>query len=277
MKSQSPRVETHRTSSRATRGFTLVELLIVLGIIAVLISLVVVVGRGVSQSAKRNATLNTLQLLDQAMAAWVASEDATFPRQVATTDAANAPRVLLIDGVGTGEKPINTIGFFLREASKVPRCQEILAKIPAKYLRSVDVDGTGGDGPQPSLPTVFDAWDRPIRMVLPFADGLVLGARGSAGASRDDYRDEGEVFVLPAGATPAFAQYRRNNTTLRAAAGCVVQQPADSDGGRCVGNAPYFYSVGPDGLAGQNTPAPCDREDNVSDNVYSVQPAFPSS
>jgi prepilin-type N-terminal cleavage/methylation domain-containing protein len=265
----------HQPTRTTRRAFTLAELLIVLGIIAVLIGLVVVVGRGVAQSAKRNATLNTLQLLDQAMAAYIASEDATFPRQAALTETTPNQRVLLVDGVGAGDIPINTIGYFIREASKVPRCQEILAKIPAKYLRSIDIDGAGsGGGPQPALPTVFDAWDRPIRLVLPFADGIVTGPRGTTTPAPTEFREAEDFLVLSPPATHAFASYRRNNLTERnPAANCAVITAADSDGGRCVANQPYFYSLGEDGLAGLNTPSPCDDDDNRSDNIYSIPPA----
>jgi prepilin-type N-terminal cleavage/methylation domain-containing protein len=273
---------THRLCTRSNaRGFTLVELLVVLGIIAVLISVVVVVGRGVSQAAKRNTTLNTLQVLDEAMAAYVSSEDASFPRFVEPepSPSSNANNIWpVFDGVAQQSTvsgvniPVNTIGLFMYEANKNPRCREILAKIPAKFVRSFDIDGAG---PQPALITVFDAWDRPIRLVLPFSDGVITGPKAGTGAAVTAFRPIAEVLVAPTGKAIVSGDLRRNNTTQRDATTCNVLTSADSDGGRCVANKPYFYSVGADGLAGISTPASCGDVDNVGDNVYTTSPNLP--
>lgn len=271
-------------STRAPRGFTLVELLIVLGIIAVLITIVVVVGQGVAQSAKRNATVNTLQVLDEAMAAYVASEDASFPKFITPDPARPTAFAAVFDGVaqqlpGTAAgtfKPINTVGLFMLEASKVPRSRDILAKLPAKFVRNVTIEpALPGAGDQPSLPTVFDAWDRPIRLVLPFSDGIITGPKAGTAAAITDFRPIADVFGATAGPTFITGDLRRNNTTVRDATTCNVTAPADSDGGRCVGNKPYFYSVGADGLAGISTPASCGNVNGTQDNIYTTPPTFP--
>jgi prepilin-type N-terminal cleavage/methylation domain-containing protein len=73
-----------RTISRASRGFTLVELLVVIGIIAVLISLLLPALSRANKQAKRASCLANLRQMATAAANYAAVNRGAFPYQDAT-------------------------------------------------------------------------------------------------------------------------------------------------------------------------------------------------
>ncbi len=292
--------EPHRSAKHA---FTLIELLIVLGIIGVLMTIAVTVGRVAGDSGKIKATRDLLGTLDQAYTAYVSARGGEVsppivpdPRLSKSPDhpppnvpnlvwipVADARASLLMSGSGHdaewSDQVINSGGLVMWQMSAVPEAQKILQSIPTRFVKDWDPDKPDADNAaqnlgqngQPRLPTVLDAWGRPIRFVHPSLDGTYFGDPRSGTQNIRDFR--GVVQVLPSLSLPTgqtldattllIPDIRRNNHPSTGGA-----QPnddrADSDGGICPGDRPYFYSAGPDG-----------DPSTTNDNVYLRTPKFP--
>jgi prepilin-type N-terminal cleavage/methylation domain-containing protein len=277
-------------------AFTLIELLVVIAIIGILAALVLGVGQAVVASAKKSTTQDTLTILDSALAAYMDETDGLPPafvlhdetitdpaqqeywpmsdvRNMSFTTPANVP------DVRQGNQMVNATGLFIREAEKIPRVKAILDKIPPQYVvqRDVDsvIDTTPGGPSQPLLRVVSDAWGRPIRFVHPSLDGILKKA--VTGAPLDLSTDPPEIRVSRDFANSSKASSIRRNAVFAVAPGSatLAEQFPDSDGGRCVGNRPYFYSVGEDGLVGWSD-ATANATNFNTDNLYSQKPVLPS-
>lgn len=261
----------------ARAGFSLVELLIVVGIIGLLIAITFAVGRGVVSSGKRQATADTIAILDVAMQTYV-DEQGAPPRAWWVDPSFPGFYFVTIDGRATMSSGtptnVNALGMFMAQASEVSSVKAVLDRLPSRFLRTIDQDGTANTT-QPSLTTVVDAWGNPIRYVHPALDGRIVGQRGDvATAPFDQFRPTDQaVLGVPAALQPRFTEVRRNNE------GTITpgdpSTTADSDGSRAQGQRAYFYSAGDDGLVGFNTTATGERLNNNDDNVYTVQPRMP--
>lgn len=282
-----------RQRPSVARGFTLVELLVVIGIIGLLVGITFAVGRTVVNTSKRQATEDTLRILDAAMQTYIDTKDALPPAYMwhrqANVDAATPPAdyFVCIDGVaGTGGtlRPVNSIGMFMVMAGEVPEVKEILDKLPSRFVRVYDGDGAGIE---PAMPTVFDAWGNPIRFVLPSLDGRVVGGRGATTAADTDVRSADEAVPLPdpmrnrfsavaISPNPVLTEVRRNGFVDLTV---TPNELPDSDGSRSTNNRPYFYSAGDDGRVGRVRTVGAGPTDDPldfnADNVYTSKPALP--
>lgn len=267
---------------RTRRGFTLIELLVVVGIIAVLMGIAIAVGMRVGESGKSKATKDFLLSLDSVYSAAVSGNSGQIlppivadPRIYSNRSQKDALLwIPLADARaksgqnGGDELMLNSAALFLWQARQYPEAEKQIQSLPTKMMKVMDPDDpetVGGNSAnestvvgQPQLATPIDAWGNPIRYVHPAFDGLIQGGSGVAAAYKAV-----QDFGLPTGARLLFGEIRRNATKR----GDPTTDPtlaADSDGGMCVGDRPYFYSAGPDG-----------DPSTTGDNVYTIQPNLP--
>ncbi len=176
---------------------------------------------------------------------------------------------------------VNSVGLFIASVAQGIDIESVLSTMDNGFIRAYEVDGDL----QPELLTVFDAWGNPIRYVHPKFDGVIEestgpGDRRALGEAGDfidvfDTSPAGPGF-FSAGYLPmnlsqiAFDMIgvRRNKIlqvdqveALNTGGDYPVE--ADSDGGTCPTQRPYFYSCGPDG-----------DPSTVDDNIYTIQPNF---
>lgn len=267
-----------RSSSRA---FTLLEMLVVIGIIGILIAITLVVGNVVTSGARQRLTLDTIRVLDTTVESylktkgdmpdpWIAEKvlpgrSTTSTKAIPVADARNMSDMdsALTPG---GNQMINSVGLFIFQAQQVPEAKAALSNLSPKVTRQSSFKIGGTDL---TLTTVFDAWGQPIRYVHPAFQGAWSGNRAIVGAGPNpvmpttvDATQFPGLAGAPTGTTWLPILMRRNNMATSAMP-TTAQDHADSDGGRCTGGRPYFYSSGPDG-----------DPSTTADNIYSTLPAF---
>lgn len=279
-----------------TRAFTLVELLVAIGIVVLLVALTLGVGSSVANAGRKRSTEAALQVLDQTLDRYIEVTGGLPPALVEVPPNRLAgggnpvrPGVRqffpLIDGVALVDgdlEPINSVGLYLVATEGVSGVQDILAGLDQRYFREVElVNEARGQAqsvnPRPRLPTVFDAWGNPIRVVHPRADGELVGspelrplnvAEGPYSLFvRSEFNDHNPNQAIPWRRVRRLAPTRTDWLTYSEAeiANNFVNGVGDADGGICPAPRPYFYSAGPDG-----DPA------TIEDNIYTTRPRFPA-
>ncbi len=68
------------------KGFTLVELLVVLAVLAIISAIAIPRFAGVQDSAKEKADIETINTVKKAMELWLVSENITYPSPAPTSD-----------------------------------------------------------------------------------------------------------------------------------------------------------------------------------------------
>lgn len=294
------------------RAFTLMELLVVIGIIAVLVAVTIVVGAAVTGNAKSQLTADGIRVMDNALAAYItdvgdippaytedprAAQDTSKRGQLLPVADARNMSDNIFPGSPAGYQMINSVGLFMSQATPVSYQGSIIrakgstqAKtafngLPSRLSTTFDPDPTGGASDRhPPLTTAMDAWGRPLRYVHPAFDGLLIDAPDSANPQPDASRNVQDIVQnpYPTAAIPtawAIQQIRRNGSTTTAPASrSQAQMFPDADGGTCTGNRPYFYSAGADGLVGVYLGANGEViADYNKDNVYTTRPTLPAN
>lgn len=276
-------------------GFTLIELMIVIGVIALLTVITLSVGTSMINTGKKHATKGVLEALDQTLEAYIDAKgemppalveirNDDLPRSIATLVGNDNPAFYpAVDGTtDRGQIQINSVGLYLYAAQNVPAVQDILAGINPKLIKQYAPTGAAGGGgggfgnassmaEQPTLLTVFDAWGNPIRFVHPKFDGIIEKNRRAEGSDGEQFNisrhqngffEKGLLDLLEGNRSFIIQNVRRNKMTPAER----TEDPdlvADSDGGKCPGPRPYFYSAGPDG-----------DPSTTEDNVYTTVPTF---
>jgi prepilin-type N-terminal cleavage/methylation domain-containing protein len=256
----------------ARRAFTLLELLIVIGIIALLVALTFMVGAAVTSNSKKGLTQDTLRVLDGALAAYIADRGELPPAFLDDPRQSGANRVIPIADARNTDLPdpagapqdstiVSSVALFVTQCQQVPDAKALLDRLPAKVAVQIPVTVGTGNPATVQMTTVLDGWGRPIRYVHP--------------AFSVDYPATSTDLLLapPAGKTWTIANLRRSHGVAADPRSGNPNPSAfpDADGGRCPGGRPYFYSAGEDGLVGHVEDGP----DFDKDNVYTVAPTKP--
>jgi len=226
---------------RAARGFTLVELLAVVTIIAILTGIVLVAAGGVSGARKVALTEDILRSLDRALDEYHTATD-KYPAYNADdyVDVPDEDNTLKSYNPGSGVEQHSArpdASVFIKQARGFGEVDAILTGIPDRFLVTT-VTGADDD----PTPSVIDAW-----------------GEDQWPPSADD-----PTVLFPA-ATQQLIYYVHPQNDL-----------AQHLYGSCVSGRPYFMSAGADKKYGLVNEAPDDADDRVEaaesyteDNLYS--------
>lgn len=278
---------------RARHGFTLIELMVVLSIIAILATIGLYVGRRVSEGGKSRVTANTLQLLDQMLTSYKASKGqlprpyfdaynstglpARFPIIDARTINPDSRSATNAQYANVAEPSLSLL--LAAMVQEDPGVSETLKRIDPSLMVSVDSINTGfmnsGGVADEGAPrdanrvlikgvVIKDGWGNAIRFVHPefhggYGNSYIRINNASSGYTQ---KTRGNLSVTATN-LPGPIEFRRAafpfDPDMRAAG-----QIGDADEGLCTNGAPYFYSCGSDGDPGTR-----------ADNIYSLnKPTF---
>lgn len=217
-----------RTLRSSSPAFTLLEMLIVMGIIVLLLAIVLAVGPAVVKSQKVSQAKGLLSALDRALDEYKIANNA-FPKIDAKAYAGVPSRDWALGGDhgnvygGTGGfRTYNTVSYsrrpdaavFLKAAAGYGEVDSIVHNMPSRFLQS-----TVNQDDKDATPSVLDPWS------LVNKDAWALG-RG-------------------VGAAP-WTALQCNYILYVDSANPLAQELY----GRCVNGRPYFVSAGPDGKFG---------------------------
>jgi len=253
---------------RATTGFTLVELLVVIGIIAILASMVLAVSGGVLATSERKQVEDTFTLLNKAIQELelTRGQELVFSRKKNVND--NTPDELKFFDIVEyrSSDPTKQTAYIMPKLLALlrsnDRSREFINKINPDFLKRIN---------NPSLPLypnenldLVDPWGNRIS-VIP------CGRPATEREMRSAYRTVGSVKGDPLAADPMRFGIDSVDRTVRTY--------DETKNGVCSGRRWTFFSMGPDGKPGCpewdiKTPAKerdanTDGIDDWADNIFS--------
>jgi len=276
-------------SARRSTAFTVIELVIVLGILAVLVAITIGVAQRVTASGRAKATELFIQSLDTITDAFFQANKGQLGNMIIVVDddgGTNPDRyaIPLIDGV-----PVNAAGVPLATTASGEPVIHVASAAFLELMRQRSTDAAKGiegldttflkrgeassispryaifgwrvnnDGQiQGALQRLnlemripVDAWENPLHFVHPDFQGG-HGVTFATGTSINR-----NLIEFPQGGGSA-GTFRRS-----ARPSAVETVPGDADEGFTIGARPYWYSAGTDRNPG-----------TIEDNIYTVRPRF---
>lgn len=233
---------------RATMGFTLVELLVVIGIIAILASMVLAVSGGVLATSERKQVEDTFTLLNKAIQEMelTRGQELVFSRK---KNASDASELTFYD---VEENPSATTAYIMPKLLALlksnDRSREFINKINPDFLKQSGVGTT-------AILDLVDAWGNRIAVVP-------CGRPATEREMRSGYRTVGSVKGNPITADPLGIGIDSIDRTVRTEDETYL--------GVCSGRRWTFVSRGPDGSLGVpawNTTATAKQRDGNSDGI----------
>lgn len=244
------------------RAFTVLELVVVIGIILILMALALTVTSSVLAANDRRTVENTFRLLEQAIESWQAQmgREMTFGRRImpggsGTPDYTGTAPTVAYDVYELNFPTVHAICIILDRLS-VPGSEsaEILSRMPATSLRFVPMNGATVVGdPLPAA----GAW-APNPMTTACNPGTTTINLALV-----------KEIVDPWGKRIATSYPGRAATRAELADPSVLTDPQDGtvrtldeqSMGICRNKRPFFVSAGPDG-----------DFNTTADNIYSYEP-----
>ena len=295
--SQSRRLNSGTVDARP--AFTLVELIVVIGIIILLVALTAAVSTALASRGEQQKTESTLNLLQMALDDWRTTAD----REISWGNNGS----IQVNGVTTAQafdlqmsRPhLMSVSELLCTVGRSPSAKTILAQIPEEQVARFDPGGSGAPGwlsPDPDDPdpnagatiadfndladdfpgvevlVILDAWGTPIRLIHPgrlrYRGLNVAGAGPPDDPLPDSWPDWTKIGNAPTG------QPKEDDGTV-----FVVDSgsPTGLNGmeehyGMCRNRKICFVSAGPDGKFGSvNAPVGDLLFEQSRDNVYSYE------
>lgn len=289
------------------RAFTLVEMMVVIGIIVILVAITLGVANAVVEGGRKRATEGVLRALDQTMDIYIDKRGEIPPALVDVPPnrlVGGGPldgRTMyypLIDGVvqtanGSPFLAIDSVGIYMFAAEEVPEIQSIVAGLDPRFVvraqaaaapeRAGSAGGGGGAGasntqPLLELTSVLDAWGNPVRVVHPRFDSIIVGSGqfGSIGIlpttdASDGYFTASELPPLGGRFMP-FRRIRRLAPT--------EAEWRDFDEGTIAQNFSNGVGDSDGGACPSPRPyfysaGPDGDPSTIEDNVYTTRPRFP--
>ncbi|MSR17989.1 MAG: prepilin-type N-terminal cleavage/methylation domain-containing protein [Phycisphaerales bacterium] len=239
-------------NQRAARGFTLLELMIVVGIIIILATIGIGVSTTVLARSERQKMKDTFAILDAAVREWESSNGR--PLSIGGPYSVTPQRAFDI-------WEINTAGAYmivplLDVLQKSQTSREMLARIPPDMIRVLPPGNLTGQWPGPGMPAPYgpNPGAVPITEAREIIDPWGLRIALCNPGRKVDRIDPIGTFMDPDGSV------RSGDEQVRGM------------GGACDAGRIRFVSNGPDGqpATGGNPPAMTEANDpKVADNIFS--------
>jgi prepilin-type N-terminal cleavage/methylation domain-containing protein len=180
----------HR-APRSQHGFTLVELLVVMGVILLLVALVLTVGTSLVRQSEVRETENVIKMLDVAVQEWEVAAQQSVLFGINDEPCSFTERYQLDQLVGAGTIPTQQQARRITEQmwelfARNAEVRELLARISPSFLEEINADDETYLSSRSFR--IRDAWGNPIIAVMPgraFANRCPNGSAANEPYTRD--------------------------------------------------------------------------------------------